>query len=104
MHRTRRAADLQFFIGRHGSQSPPDLPPRVRAWCCPDVTCRLAGVGQTVPVAWSGRMRFGAVDVHYPDTGGACAALVVAGDKRFADLVEEHSVWLPTVEAYQPGK
>jgi deoxyribonuclease V len=29
---------------------------------------------------------------------------VVAGDKQFANLVEERSVWLPTVEAYQPGK
>jgi deoxyribonuclease V len=55
-------------------------------------------------VTLSGRRRFGAVDVHYPDPGGAHAALVVAGDEQFADIVEERSVWLPTVEAYQPGQ
>jgi deoxyribonuclease V len=65
----------------------------------------VAGAGQTVVVAaWSGRQRFGAVDVCYPDAGGACAALVVAGDERFAGLVEERTVWLPVVEAYQPGR
>ena len=63
----------------------------------------VAGAGQTVAVAWSGRQRFGAVDVCYPDAGGACAALVVASDERFADLVEERTFWLPVVEAYQPG-
>jgi len=25
-------------------------------------------------------------------------------DQRFADVVEERSVWLPTIEAYQPGR
>lgn len=55
-------------------------------------------------MAWQGQQRFGAVDVHYPDAGGARAALVVAGDERFADLVEERTVWLPTVEEYQPGR
>lgn len=54
-------------------------------------------------MAYAGRQRFGAVDVHYPDAGGARAALVVAGDKRFADIVEERSHWLPTIEAYRPG-
>jgi deoxyribonuclease V len=48
--------------------------------------------------------RFGAVDVHYPDTGGASAALVVAADPRFARLTEEHAAWLPTVGEYQPGR
>lgn len=71
----------------------------------PDVKAGwVAGTGQTVAVAWSGRQRFGAVDVCYPDAGGACAALVVAADERFADLVEERTVWLPVVEAYQPGR
>jgi deoxyribonuclease V len=44
------------------------------------------------------------VDVHYPDAGGACAALVVAHDERFANLAEERTAWLPTVAGYQPGR
>ncbi|MFI5937526.1 endonuclease V [Actinoplanes sp. NPDC051494] len=48
--------------------------------------------------------RFGAVDVHYPDTGGAHAALVVAGTDRFAELTEERTAWLPEVAAYEPGR
>jgi deoxyribonuclease V len=55
-------------------------------------------------VAWQEEQRFGAVDVHYPVDGGARAALVIAGDQRFAHVVEERSVWLPTIEAYQPGR
>jgi deoxyribonuclease V len=51
----------------------------------------------------SGR-RFGAVDVHYPPAGGACAALAVAQDTRFDQIVGEHVAWLDTVEAYQPGR
>jgi deoxyribonuclease V len=60
-------------------------------------------VGQTVAVVSEGR-RFGAVDVHYPSTGGARAGLLVTGDARLADVVEQRVVWLPTVEAYQPGR
>jgi deoxyribonuclease V len=48
--------------------------------------------------------RFGAVDVHYPDSGGAHAALVVADDPRFVHVVEERTAWLPAVEPYQPGR
>jgi deoxyinosine 3'endonuclease (endonuclease V) len=33
--------------------------------------------------------RYGAVDVHYPENGGACAALVVAHDPTFATVAEE---------------
>jgi deoxyribonuclease V len=44
------------------------------------------------------------VDVHYPDSGGARAALVVASDRRLAQVVEEHTAWLSTVDAYQPGQ
>jgi len=47
--------------------------------------------------------RFGAVDVHYPDSGGARAALVVAPDAVFSRLVEEHCAWLSTALPYQPG-
>jgi hypothetical protein len=46
---------------------------------------------------------FGAVDVHYPESGGARAALVVARDSTFTALTEEHVAWLPTVEPYRPG-
>lgn len=42
--------------------------------------------------------------MHYPDTGGARAALVVALDSRLAEVVEQHTAWLPTVDAYQPGR
>jgi deoxyribonuclease V len=44
------------------------------------------------------------VDVHYPPAGGACAALAVAQDTRFDQIVGEHVAWLDTVEAYQPGR
>jgi deoxyribonuclease V len=48
--------------------------------------------------------RFGAVDVHYPPAGGACAALAVAQDTRFGQIVGEYVAWLDTVDAYQPGR
>ena len=47
--------------------------------------------------------RFGAVDVDYPDTGGARAALVVADDETFASIVEERVAWRPVVAPYTPG-
>jgi deoxyribonuclease V len=55
-------------------------------------------------VTWQGRQRFGAVDVHYPDSGGACAGLLVTSDERYADVVEQRTAWLPVIEAYQPGR
>ena len=48
--------------------------------------------------------RFGAVDVHYPQAGGACAALVIAAEPRFATLVGEHIAWLNHIAPYQPGR
>ncbi|MDG4823306.1 endonuclease V [Asanoa sp. WMMD1127] len=47
--------------------------------------------------------RYGAVDAHYPASGGARAALVVAGEPRFATLTEEHVAEVDTVPAYRPG-
>lgn len=47
--------------------------------------------------------RFGAVDVHYPESGGARAALVVAATADFGDLVEERVAWQETAAPYQPG-
>jgi len=43
------------------------------------------------------------VDVHYPDTGGGRAALVLAADPTFTTIVAERVCWLDTVAAYQPG-
>ena len=48
--------------------------------------------------------RFGAVDVHYPETGGARAALVQASDQRFETLTDERIAWLDDVAPYEPGK
>ncbi|BCB91347.1 endonuclease V [Phytohabitans suffuscus] len=48
--------------------------------------------------------RYAAVDVHYPPTGGARAAAVVAADERFASIVDERARWLPEVAAYEPGR
>ncbi|MER7007394.1 endonuclease V [Dactylosporangium sp. NPDC000555] len=47
--------------------------------------------------------RTGAVDVHYPDTGGARAALVVGGAPTFPSILREHVCWLDDVAAYEPG-
>jgi deoxyribonuclease V len=44
-----------------------------------------------------------AVDVHYPESGGARAALVLAEERSFATIVEERVRWLPEVAPYQPG-
>jgi deoxyribonuclease V len=41
-----------------------------------------------------------AVDVHYPQTGGARAAAVLAEDERFASVVGERTCWLPEVAPY----
>jgi deoxyribonuclease V len=49
------------------------------------------------------KARYGAVDVHYPDAGGARAALVVAEEPTFGTVTEEHVAELSTVEAYSPG-
>ena len=48
-------------------------------------------------------MRYGAVDVYYPPSGGARAALVVAADPTFATVVDERVAWLAHVAAYEPG-
>jgi deoxyribonuclease V len=48
-------------------------------------------------------VRYAAVDVYYPDSGGAVAALVLAGEPRFAAIVAEHTAVLETVAPYRPG-
>ena len=48
--------------------------------------------------------RCAAVDVYYPAAGGALAAMVVAADPSFGQLVGEHTAWLETVAPYRPGE
>lgn len=45
-----------------------------------------------------------AVDVHYPPDGGANAAVVLAADPTFQDVLDERTSWVPTVEPYVPGR
>jgi deoxyribonuclease V len=47
---------------------------------------------------------FAAVDVHYPPTGGARAALVLAPDAAFTTIVSEKTVFIEHVTEYQPGE
>jgi deoxyribonuclease V len=46
---------------------------------------------------------FAAVDVHYPPSGGARAALVAASDAAFSSITCEKTVFVMEVAAYQPG-
>src|SRR4051794_6658604 len=48
-------------------------------------------------------MQYGAVDVYYPPSGGARAALLVATDPTFATVVDERVAWLAHVAPYEPG-
>lgn len=47
--------------------------------------------------------RYAAVDVHYPASGGARAALVISADPTFATIIDERTAVLETVAPYQPG-
>jgi len=47
---------------------------------------------------------FAAVDVHYPAAGGARAALVLAGDRAFGEILAEQTAFVPEVAPYRPGK
>lgn len=46
----------------------------------------------------------GAIDVFYPDSGGARVALVVAHDEAFAAITAEHVAWLSEAAPYRPGR
>lgn len=48
-------------------------------------------------------MTFAATDVHYPASGGACAALVLADDARFGVVLAERTAWLDYVAPYRAG-
>lgn len=47
--------------------------------------------------------RYMAVDVHYPPSGGAIAALVIAADPEFATVIAERTARVPQVAPYRPG-
>ncbi|KGM01412.1 endonuclease V [Cellulomonas cellasea] len=47
--------------------------------------------------------RYGVCDVHYPDAGGAVAALVVAEDVALSTVLAEHVALLVQVAPYEPG-
>ena len=47
---------------------------------------------------------FAAVDVHYPASGGALAALVLAGDRTFSQVLAHKTAFVPQVAAYVPGQ
>jgi deoxyribonuclease V len=54
-----------------------------------------------------GRPEFGvcaAVDVHYPSTGGARSAAVLAAEAAFAHVLAERTAALPRVPPYRPGE
>jgi deoxyribonuclease V len=47
---------------------------------------------------------FAAVDVHYPPSGGARAAVVTASDATFSTITAEKTVLIEDVAPYQPGE
>ncbi len=47
---------------------------------------------------------YAAVDVHYPGTGGARAAAVLAADATFAYVQAERTAVVPWVPPYRPGE
>lgn len=53
--------------------------------------------GRSVPA-------FAAVDVHYPAAGGARAALVLASDRQFAEIVGRRTASVPWAAPYVPGQ
>ena len=44
------------------------------------------------------------MDVHYPSTGGARAAAVLAADAAFAHLLADRTAVIPQVSPYRPGE
>lgn len=47
---------------------------------------------------------FAAADVHYPSSGGARGALVLAADAAFSVVVSEHTALVDHVAPYRPGE
>ena len=52
----------------------------------------------------SGALSFAAVDVDYPASGGARAALVMAGDRAFSKIIAEKTAFVADVAPYVPGQ
>jgi deoxyribonuclease V len=70
----------------------------------PDVRCRF---GHAQHMGAGEYPEFGvcaAVDVHYPSTGGARAAAILAADAAFAHVLAERTAVIPQVPPYQPGQ
>ena len=67
----------------------------------------LGRAGHPIDVEIGDRPDFGvcaAVDVHYPRTGGARAAAVLAADATFAHVLAERTAVVPQVLPYRPGE
>jgi deoxyribonuclease V len=47
---------------------------------------------------------FAAVDVYYPASGGARAALVLASDRAFGKIVARRTAFVPVAAPYVPGR
>jgi deoxyribonuclease V len=47
---------------------------------------------------------FAAVDVHYPASGGARAALVLSGDRAYSEIIAQKTVFVPQAAPYVPGQ
>jgi deoxyribonuclease V len=47
---------------------------------------------------------FAAADVHYPGSGGARAAVVLAADTTFSTGLTERTAFVPEVAPYRPGE
>ena len=58
---------------------------------------------QRCTARWPGDV-FAAVDVHYLASGGACAAVVTAGDALFSGALAARSVPVSRVLPYRPGQ
>lgn len=71
------------------------------AWCTTRYATLPSRMIAAVSEALSGR--YVAVDVHYPDAGGAVAAAVVVSDRAFARVVGEHVARLSRVVPYRSG-
>jgi deoxyribonuclease V len=48
--------------------------------------------------------KYAAVDVYYPASGGARAALVLSGDPAFAEIRAQKTALVPHVAPYRPGR
>jgi deoxyribonuclease V len=64
---------------------------------------RVAGAPEAAVTAGISPV-FAAVDVHYLRSGGARAALVLAGDCEFSQILDKKTAFVPQVDPYLPGR